>query len=193
MPFLAYDHTPMRWALRHLTAPEFKVYIYMISIAIRPRKSDAKWFANAKEIYRLYKEGRLLPVNVSVRRIAKECKLGERTVAKAVKRFAEVGIILKITNHKGRKNNMYLVGIENMWGIGEDFKRDCYFTELCFIQDGNGMPDPVRYFIFNNRYDAKTLSENEIPEIGKRLGELFVGSYNSEKWDKVVNLWPVRG
>ena len=193
MPFLAYDHTPMRWALRNLTSPEFKVYTYMISVAIRPNKSDAKWFPNGKEIYRLYREGRILASNVSVRRIAKECKLSERTVAKAVKRFSDVGIVLKITNYKGRHSNIYLVGVENMWGIGEGFKNDCYFTELRYIQDGSSLPDTVRDFIFNNRHDAQALAQNEIPDIGERLGELFVGSYDNGKWDKMVKLWQVRG
>jgi hypothetical protein len=183
----------MRWALRNLTSPEFKVYTYMISVAIRPRKSDARWFPNGKEIYRLYREGRILASNVSVRRIAKECKLSERTVAKAVKRFSDVGIVLKITNYKGRRSNIYLVGVENMWSIGEGLKPDCYFTELCFIQDGNAIPDPVRYFIFNNRYDAQALAQKDIPQLGQRLGDLFVGSYDNEKRDKMVKLWQVRG
>jgi hypothetical protein len=51
MSFLAYYHTSMRWALNNLSAPEFKIYTYLISIAIRPRKSEvvqildiASWF-----------------------------------------------------------------------------------------------------------------------------------------------------
>ncbi len=97
MPVLAYHHTSMRWALKHLTAPEFKVYTYLISIVIRPKEVDAKTFRNGIEIYNLYTKGRLLPVNVSISRIALECKLGERTVANAIKRLNAIGIIIKIS------------------------------------------------------------------------------------------------
>jgi len=192
MPFLAYDHTVMRWALKHMTAPEFKVYTYMISIAIRPKKSEAKGFRNGKEIRDLYRKGSLLPVNVSIARIAEQCKLSDRTVAKAIHRFSEKGLVIKITRHRGRFSNVYLVGVENMWKA-DVFRPDYYFAAFTFIQDGDSMPDAVRYFILENRYNAKALASNEIPRVNKKLYELFAQSYNAKKHDNVVNLWPRRG
>jgi len=193
MPFLMYHHTCLRWSLRHMTSPEFKVYTYLISIPIRPKKSAVRGYKNGLEIYNLYKEGRLLAVNVSIGRIARECKLSERTVAYAVKRFCDLGIILKITNYRGRFNNVYIVGIENMWHDDEQFKKDYYFTEFASVHDGCGVADAVRSFILKNRYNSKTLACAEVPGLGKRLIELFAQEYNQKKWDNVVKLWEVRG
>ena len=192
MPFLAYDHTVMRWALRNMTAPEFKVYTYLISIAIRPKKSEAKGYRNGQEIYDLYRKGSLLPVNVSIGRMAEQCKLSDRTVAKAISRFSEMGLVIKITHHKGRFNNLYIVGVENMWAT-EEFRPDYYFAAFTFIQNGESVPEAVRYFILENRYNAKALASHEIPVVNKKLYELFVQSYNAKKHDNVINLWPRRG
>lgn len=192
MPFLAYDHTAMRWALKNMTAPEFKVYTYMISIVIRPKKSEAKGYRNGQEIYDLYRKGSLLPVNVSISRIAEQCKLSERTVAKAIGRFDEMGMVFRITHHRGRFSNVYLVGVENMWKADE-FRPDYYFVAFTFIQNGECVPDAVRHFIWEYRHNAKALAHNEIPGTGKKLCELFAQSYNGKKHDNVVKLWEVRG
>ena len=193
MPFLAYYHSSLRWALRHMTAPEFKVYTYLISIVIRPKKSDISKYTRGIEVYNIYMKGRMLVVNVSIGRIAKECKLGERTVAKAMKRFSDAGILIKITSHKGRYNHIYLVGIENMWPENKEYKGEYYFTEFKSIQDGNALPDAVRDFIIANKYDAEKLARNGIPELNVKLRDLFVDAYNKKKDDDVVRLWNVRG
>jgi len=192
MSFLAYYHTSMRWALNNLSAPEFKIYTYLISIAIRPRKSEVKGYKNGIEVYNLYRKGRLLPVNVSLGRISKECRLGIRTVSYAIKKFDDMGIIIKITHYKGRNNNVYLVGTENMWFGIEEFKPDCYFTEFTFIQEGNKMPATVREFILSNRYNSEDLCLGKIPGLNKRLGELFVQPRMQIKHDNVLNLWEAK-
>ena len=189
MSFLAYYHTSLRWALRNLSPTEFKTYTYMISIPIRAKKSEVKGYRNGMEVYNLFRKGRLLPVNVSVRRIAEECNLGERTVAYAIKVLDDRGVIIRITHHKGRLNHVYLVGIENMWTTTKEFKPDCYFTDFTFIQEGERMPDGVRDFILSNRYDAEALSRNEIPGIKKSLGDLFAGPRRKSKKSDEVDLW----
>jgi hypothetical protein len=194
MVFLSYYHTSMRWALRNMTAPEFKIYTYLISIPIRAKKAEINKYKNGIEVYDLYRKGNLLPVNVSVDRIAEECKLGARTVHKAISRFNELGAILKTTNHKGRHNNVYLVGIKNMWYTTEDdFKSEHFFTEFSFIQNGEALPDAVRYFILNNRYDAETLAHEEVPDMNKTLGDLFVSDYPRRRAENTVRLFQVKG
>lgn len=126
-------------------------------------------------------------------RISKECRLGIRTVSYAIKKFVDMGIIINITHNKGRINNVYLVGIENMWSAGEDFKPDYYFTEFTFIQEGNKMPAQVREFILSNRYNSEALALGKIPVLNKRLEELFAQDKRQIKQDNVVNLSEVRG
>jgi hypothetical protein len=194
MVFLSYYHTALRWALKNMTAPEFKVYTYLISIPIRAKKAESNKYKNGTEVYALYREGGLLPVNVSAKRMAVECKLGERTVAKAISRFSDLGAILKITDHKGRHNNVYIVGIKNMWyAEDDDFKPEHFFTEFSFIQNGEVLPDAVRYFILNNRYDSETLAHEEVPEMNQTLGELFVQEYQKHRDEGVVKLFQRRG
>jgi len=191
MSFLAYYHKALRWALTNLSASEFKIYTYLISIALRPRKSEVKGYKNGNEVYNLYRKGRLLSVNVSLGRISKECGLGIRTVSYAIKKFDEGGIIIKITHNRGRTNNIYLAGIENMWADIDLFKPDCYFTELTFIEEGKEMPAPVREFILSNRYSSEDLHHGMIPGLNKTLGDLFV-RVKGQKTNTVIDLWEAK-
>jgi hypothetical protein len=176
-----------------MTAPEIKIYTYLISIPIRAKKAEINNYKNGIEVYDLYRKGSLLPVNFSVSRIADECKLGERTVARAISRFGALGAILKTTNHKGGHNNVYLVGIKNMWPKDEDFKQEHFFTEFSYIQNGEPLPDAVRYFILSNRYDSETLAHEEVPEMNQTLGELFVEDYPRHLYEGVVRLFQRKG
>jgi hypothetical protein len=191
MSFLAYYHTALRWALTNLSASEFEVYTYLISIALRPRKSEVKGYTNGKEVYNLYRKGRLLSVNVSLGRIARECGLGIRTVSSAIKTFGERGIIIKITHKRGRTNNVYLVGIENMWADIDSYKPDWYFTEFTFIEEGKEMPPPVRDFILSNRYSSEDLHHGKIPGLNKTLNELFV-RVKGQRTNTVIDLWEAK-
>jgi len=191
MSFLAYYHTALRWALTNLSASEFKIYTYLISIALRPRKSEVKGYKNGKEVYNLYRKGRLLSVNVSLGRISRECGLGIRTVSYAIQAFDERGIIIKITHNKGRNNNVYLVGIENMWADIDSYKPDWYFTEFTFIEEGKEMPAPVRDFILSNRHSIEDLHHGTIPGLNTTLGDLFVRA-KGQRPDNVIDMWEAK-
>jgi hypothetical protein len=169
--FLRFYDTQLRWALKHLTCSEYKVFTYMISIIVKSKITN-HGFKNGREVYEMYQQGYLLPVNTSHDTIAKNCSLNIKTVRRALDRFEEMGIMLRISKKSYGVNNIYIVGMRNGWHR-EDMKRSEYlFIDTIFLQRGEKIPDDIKDFIIKNRRNRVALFNQKIIE-KKTLPEIF--------------------
>ena len=141
--FLRLYYSQLQWALQHLEGTEYKVFTYLISIIIRPNQRFIE-FKNGKEIYEIYHDGKLLPVNVSHETIRKNCNIDIKTVRRVLKVLHETGVALTVSKKNFGHNNIYLMGMRNIWDR-EDMKRSEYlFVDTDYLQRGKVIPEDIR-------------------------------------------------
>jgi len=170
--FLKYYHTQNRWALKHLTGSEYKVFTYMLSIILRPKKPNAD-FKNGKEVYEIYRQGQLLPVNTSHEAIAESCNMDVKTVRRALNKLDEMGILLRVSKQSYGINNIYILGLLNTWHRENMTRAEYLFIDTDFLQRGEKMPDDIKKFILKYRRDKSALYTKKIGGQGKSMPEIF--------------------
>lgn len=173
--YLMYYDAHHRWALKHLNGSEYKVFTYMLSIIIRPKKLEAG-FKNGKEVFEIYQHGHLLPVNASYDTIATNCNLDPKTVRRALSKFDEMGVMLKISKQPYGINNIYILGMRNSWHREDMTRSEYLFIDTGFLKRGEKMPDNIKKFIVENRRDKIILYTRRIGAHKKTLSDIFFPS-----------------
>ena len=112
--FLKYYQTQNRWTLSHLNGSEYKLFTYILSIILRPKKPNTD-FKNGQEVYEIYHQGQLLPVNTSHESIAESCNMDTKTVRRALNKLNDMGIALRVSKQRYGINNIYILGMLNRW------------------------------------------------------------------------------
>ena len=182
--FLRLYYSQLQWALQHLEGTEYKVFTYLISIIIRPNQRFTE-FKNGKEIYEIYHDGKLLPVNVSHETIRENCTIDIKTVRRVLKVLHETGVALTVSKKNFGRNNIYLMGMRNIWDR-EDMKRSEYlFVDTDYLQRDKVIPEDIRKLIINNRKDNVSIFGERIKNRQTLLDLFFPSKAEVVTFDKI--------
>ena len=182
--FLKMYYSQLQWALQYLEGTEYKVFTYLVSIIIRPNQRFIE-YKNGKEIYEIYHDGKLLPVNVSHETIRKNCNIDIKTVRRVLKALHETGVALTVSKKEYGHNNIYLMGMRNIWDR-EDMKRSEYlFIDTDYLQHGKAIPEDIRHRIINYRKDNVSIFGERIKNRQTLLDLFFPPKAEVVSFDKI--------
>ena len=129
-----------------LSHAEFRILIYLLSSGLKTSKKDPR-FKRGDLIATLYQSNHLLVVNASQRKIAEKCNADRATVYKALNKFKEFGVVIKIPDgEETGANDFYITGFEN-YRKDKDGKQEYYLVDSIPIRAGQKLSDKAKTFI----------------------------------------------
>lgn len=137
-----------------LSHAEFRIMVYLLSSVLKITKKD-RLYKRGEQIALLYQHNNLLVANVSIRTIAKRCRVVRGTVTLAINKFDEYGAAIRIPggNDPG-ENNIYILGFSERSGQYYGGRKDYYFVDSIPITKGEQMPDNHRQILIERHAET---------------------------------------
>jgi DNA-binding MarR family transcriptional regulator len=132
--------------MQSLSHAEYRIMVYLLSSALKISKRDAR-YKRGELIASLYQRNHILFANVSQSTIADRCGINRATAYKALKKFNDIGAVIKMSEGgKGESNDYFIIGFENH-RQDKDGKQEYYLIDSIPIRNGRELPDHIKEFI----------------------------------------------
>jgi DNA-binding MarR family transcriptional regulator len=132
-----------------LSHAEFRIMVYLLSSALKISKRDER-YKRGEIIASLYQKSGILCANVSQSTIAERCNVDRATAYRALKKFSEIGAIIKMSDGQEKgSNNLYILGFQNQ-RPNKSGKQEYYLVDSIPIRGGEKLPDKIRKFILEH-------------------------------------------
>ena len=143
-----------------LSHAEFRVMVYLLSSALKISRRDER-YKRGEMIASLYQKNGILFANVSQSTIAERCNVDRATAYKVLKKFDDVGAIIKMSNGQEKGlNNFYILGFQNQ-RPDKSGKQEYYLVDSIPIRTGKKLPEEVRKFI-SEHYKGELFGSSSI-------------------------------